>query len=541
MYNDDFIRESKRKYATEDFKLLISQGTLGFYKACEVTQIFIFDNETRTAINFYTLFVFDEINSFDEKNVFLGNRLDLNKRYSCGIQKKRICLEKALDCFDKIQNGVLDYDEKCHISDSFYLLPKTFVPQQSKDTVFLNYILKPNYWGDNYVIEFFDEKKSLLSEILSDRTITNKIYEYLLSNAKIKLDFSKVYDRIGNIIFQFPITLYKTNIFIEENGVDVHFNLKNHPLLLTNKKLHITLSSNFDDVITGFDSLDTDALEVEHIFRLGDDYNLTTMVLDMDTKLLLYKSEVNFLKNIQFSMNLGERYSKPRTINSETGYEEIELVHRDVFNVFNPKEHTYSERIVQRIQNAEIIKNSKKLGVFKQNQRNEALQFIRQKIKDVSADFNALCLWDPYLVPADIVNTLYFENSGMEFRCITDYQKTRGALKATCFSEYKDNVKNEFSNLSNNYRIKLKLLARNDGYGWEFHDRFLILVPKDAFTLPEVYSLGISVNQLGKHHHIIQKVPNPRIILENFENLWNELDNDSCRVIQYPEDKGESV
>ena len=138
-------------------------------------------------------------------------------------------------------------------------------------------------------------------------------------------------------------------------------------------------------------------------------------------------------------------------------------------------------------------------------------------------------------MPADIVNTLYFENSGMEFRCITDYQKTRDMFGAKCFSEYKAKVKEEFERLSNNHRVHLKLLARHTEHGWEFHDRFLIFVPRDAFSLPVVYSLGISVNQLGKHHHIIQQVPNPRIILKNFEELWQELDNADCRVIQFPE------
>ena len=537
MFITDSIKEAKRKYANADFNLLTSQGSVGFYKACEVTQIFIFDNKAQKVINFYTLFVFDEINSLDKNPTHLGKPLDLNNRYMCGIQKKRISLEKAAECFEKIQKGSLDYDEACQVINDFYLLPKAFIPQNMKDEVFLNHILKPNYWGDSYVIEFFDEKKTLLSEILSDGAVTKKIYDYLENNSKVKFNFSKVYDRIGNILFQFPVTLYKANIFLDENGSDIHLNLRNHPQLVTGRNLHITLSSNFDNGVTGFDCLDTDNLEVDHIFCLGDDNNLTTTIEDIDKKILLYKSEVNFVRDIQFSMNLGEQYSKARIINSETGYTEIEMVHRDVFNVFDKKEHTYFERITQRIINSEIIEQSKKLGVFKYNQRNEALQFIRQLVTNVSADFNALYLWDPYLMPDDIVNTLYFENSGMSFCCITDYQKTKSIMGATDFSDYKEKIQNKFKCLSNNHRVNLKLLARHDNYGWEFHDRFLIFVPKDAFVLPEVYSLGISVNQLGKHHHIIQKVPNPRIILENFEELWRELDNDACCVTQFPENK----
>ncbi len=531
---EDSIRGAKQRFANADFDSLLNYGNIAFYKACEVTQIFIFDKQENTAINFYTLFTFDELEVCDEKAIFLSEKLTINKRYFCGIQQKRISLESAKNCFSEIQRGILNYDGECNIAKDLCLLPKMFVPQQMTEPVLLNYILKPNYWGDSYVIEFFDEQKSLLTEFFNNRELCDKIFDYINSCSKIRLDLSKVYDRIGNIIFQFPVTLYYTATWLEQNGNDIHFMLKAHPFLKEKRRLHIEISAHFDDVITGYDCLDTDELDFEHTFCPGDDYNLTVTIHDKDSKLLLFKSEGNFLKELNMSMNLGMQYSKPRTIECFFGHKEIELVQRDVFGRNNNR-YSYSDWIFRRTRDNEIIRQSKKLGIFKANQRAEALSFLHDIVKSVSADFSAVCLWDPYLMPSDIVNTLYFENSGMEFRCITDYQKTKGAFSVNNFTDYKSKIKQEFCRLSNNYGVHLKLLAHHDGFGWEFHDRFLILVPKNATQLPQVYSLGISVNQLGNSHHIIQQVPNPRIILKNFEELWEALDNDDCRVISFPE------
>jgi hypothetical protein len=51
------------------------------------------------------------------------------------------------------------------------------------------------------------------------------------------------------------------------------------------------------------------------------------------------------------------------------------------------------------------------------------------------------------------------------------------------------------------------------------------------------YSLGTSINSLGKAHHIIQKVPDSRKIVHIFQELWELLDGESDIIIRLPEDK----
>lgn len=530
---ENTIKEAKQEYANKDFELLLKEGNIAFYKGCELSHIFIFDKEEKKAINYFTLFSFDELSSIDKTPNYLSKQLDINDRYFCGIQRKRISIENAQNCFINIQKGILNFDEECLTGRNLYLLPKAFVPCESNEKALLNSILKPNYWGDNYIIEFFDEKKELLTEILNIKNVSEKIYDYIRKTQRIKMDFSKIYERIGNIIFQFPITICKTGIYSEKNSNDIRLKLEYHPRQKAGKNIHIIITASFDDTITAADYYDSCDLKIDHIFHLGDDYNLTTTILDKDNNLFLHKSTVNFIKKISISSSLGITYSEPRLLKTETGHKEIDLVHRTSFGI-NIQRKDYTDYINQRVRNNEIIRKSSDLGVFKKNQRQEALTFVQNRIKTISPDFIAIYLWDPYLLPTDIVNTLYYENSGLLFHCITDYHNTKKALNVKNFNEYIQKVKEEFSILSNNQGVRLKLVARYGEHGWVFHDRFLIFVPRDSFTLPEVYSLGISVNQLGKSHHIIQKVPNPRVILDDFEKLWKELDNSDCCVIQMP-------
>ena len=74
--------------------------------------------------------------------------------------------------------------------------------------------------------------------------------------------------------------------------------------------------------------------------------------------------------------------------------------------------------------------------------------------------------------------------------------------------------------------LNLEVRGRIGSHGYDFHDRFLIF----PLEKPRVWSLGISVNQLGASHHILQEVKNAQHILNAFDKLWNELSNEECLV-----------
>ena len=155
----------KKNIANQDFDLLLTSGVAGYYQGCEITQVFIFDKRIKKINNFYTLFCFDELETpYDLKTEFISTeRIRLSNDVLAGIIRKRITISTAKQMFMDIQSGKLVIDDSCSISPELILVPKVFVANKdSNETSFVNYMLKPNYWGDNYIIEFLIKKKKFL-------------------------------------------------------------------------------------------------------------------------------------------------------------------------------------------------------------------------------------------------------------------------------------------------------------------------------------------------------------------------------------------
>lgn len=545
--------QEKEKCANDDFTLLLTAGNVAFYNACEVTQAFLYRKVDKKVINYFTLFCFDEIDCIDASPKYLLSKTErIDEDCALGIIQKRISIDDAKQAFEDIQKGKLNFDELCEISRKLVLLPKVYCPSLCTNaSVFLNYILKPNYWGDNYIIEFFDEAKDFFTGDNESRIKYEKINKIIKSVKEINVDLEKVYERIGNIIFQFPITVLKASVISEKDNIKLRVISSSHPKLQNTKNIHVESSASFDNIISGFCEKDLQSLNFNEVLKVGDDNNLNTRISDKDIGLILYNSEVNFIKGFHFCGKLGIQHSEPRIIISSNGAkQDIELFTRDDFGT-KSSQKDYFERIIKRNHNNEIILKSGDYRLFKGNQRNEALDYIRTKLLNCS-EVKEICLWDPYLTASDILDTLYFENTGIPFRCVTSYQNARKLLLSNTKSIFnklvswirakKEKMNFEvfckrqsdyFDTHSNNLRVKLKFLAQHDVYGWKFHDRFLIFVPYESTDMPEVYSLGTSVNILGKNHHIIQKVTNPREISNNFEELWKLLDNGKCVVKEF--------
>jgi hypothetical protein len=70
--------------------------------------------------------------------------------------------------------------------------------------------------------------------------------------------------------------------------------------------------------------------------------------------------------------------------------------------------------------------------------------------------------------------------------------------------------------------LRLEFRVKIGAAGWGFHDRFL-LFPRTTQRAALVWSLGTSVNSLGKQHHILQQVDNGQVVMDAFVALWDEL------------------
>lgn len=49
------------------------------------------------------------------------------------------------------------------------------------------------------------------------------------------------------------------------------------------------------------------------------------------------------------------------------------------------------------------------------------------------------------------------------------------------------------------------------------------------------WALGISINSLGKSHHIIQIVQSPMVVIKTIDVIWNQSNNEECLIcINHP-------
>jgi len=141
---------------------------------------------------------------------------------------------------------------------------------------------------------------------------------------------------------------------------------------------------------------------------------------------------------------------------------------------------------------------------------------------------NGAWLWDPFLSADDIMDTLvYCIHARVDLRALGGGQRYRnfGDGHPDPVLEQRsilDSIQSNWSGLRLEYRM------RRGQYGWGFHDRFLIFPGEESGAL--AWSLGTSVNSLGKEHHILQQVDDGQLIMDEFLELWDELDHSECVV-----------
>ncbi len=570
--NDEIL--SKRELAIEDFKIISSNNITGFYNSTEITTIFLIENKTGIRYNYFTLINFEENIELKKPQKLTKSPKTINENFKLGIIQFTLSISETVEFFDNIlKNKFIIYGDEITISYDCILLPKQFVPHRwGVEPPLLNAILKPNYWGDSYIIEFFDETKCITKNL--KRNEIDYINHIINLQHEIKIDLSKVYDRIGNIIFQFPLTFFNIDFRLSKNSTDLILSFYTHPKLSTELNISIDLKTSKDDIITGHKIIQAKGNEKEIIGIIGDSNELEVFIANINSSIIYHNSKNIFMKYYNINMNTGVAGAEPRNIVDRDGIKHyIQIFHPEPITIGRRKDAEYLDYIQKRVNENEIIMNSGDYQVFQKGQRKEALNFFREILLNSPTDFNEICLWDPYLTAIDIIETLYFENTGKLFKCITsiyglnkifrdDIKKNSKKSMIVILKSFikkllkinkignqvkanstivliKQKILKQFIQYSTNHlNINLELRCQFNNYGYTFHDRFLILVPNNEFVLPVVYSLGTSVNSLGTSHHIIQKVTNPRVILNNFNTLWDEISVEECLILKIPEQKG---
>lgn len=517
-----------------DFTTLTTTGNIAFYESCEVTEIFLCRKRDKAIFNFFTIAVLEEkpYNGFNR--TFLGKRISIDDDYTIGIQRYWLTTAEAKTKFDTLKSKNQWSADGTNFSQfpKLKYLPKQYVP--SVDGNRINQILKNNYHNGSYIIEFFDEVKSDLSFLLK-LEVLNKLNDIC---AKIKnlvpVDLSVVRDRIGNFVFQFPITLMDSNskALPTWDGVDLSFSWHNSVSSIPDCLIQV--ESTFDKNYMGAVIEDYNKSNNQKIIIGNLDQINHIKIWRKEPTLILSSHSGSYTREIDFNINIIS--PEPRLFELNGVMQQIQIVNSER-SAKKKKNISYTTHINNYLYDAEKKQLEKSLS-FKQYKKGasggiEDLQkLIQQK------DENGVYIWDPFLSATDILKTLcYSKTAGVPLKAIGSindtvkmvYQK-KGMSVSDIIREHEIILNNPNHN---NHFLNLEFRIQHTNFGWAFHDRFLIF-PSGELKRPQVYSLGTSINSYGDNHHILQEVSHPQPVVDAFNELWDELNNSNCKVWKFP-------
>ena len=517
-----------------DFTILTTTGNIAFYKSCEVTEIFLCRKSDKAIFNFFTIAVLEEKPHNGFNQTFLGKRISINDDFSIGIQRYWLTTTEAKTKFDTLKSKNQWSADGTNFSQFPQLkyLPKQYIP--SIDGNRINQILKNNYHNGSYTIEFFDEIKSNLSFLLKLEAL-DKLNDIC---AKIKnlipIDLSIVRDRIGNFVFQFPITIIDSHskALPTWDGVDMSFFWHNSVSSIPDCLIQV--ESTFDKnymgaVIEDYNKSNNPKIIIGNLDQINH-----IKIWRKEPTLILSSHSGSYIRDLDFNLSIIS--PEPRIFEINSAIQQIQVASSDR-RAKKKKDNSYKIHINNYLYDAEKKQLEKSLS-FKQYKKGasggvEDLQkLIQQK------DENGVYIWDPFLSSTDILKTLFYsKTAGVPLKAIGSindtvkmvYQK-KGMSISDIIAEYKTKLDNPNHN---NHLLNLEFRIQHTNFGWAFHDRFLIF-PSGELKRPQVYSLGTSINSYGDNHHILQEVSHPQPVVDAFNELWDKLNNSDCLVWKFP-------
>lgn len=515
-----------------DYDALASPGNIAFYESCEVTQVYLFDRKQHI-YNVFILACFEEKPFTATKQQFLTAKpLQVSDTLSLGVQRYWLSLAEAAATFQQLgQANEWNFGSNKSLKlGSLNGLPKQFVP--SSEGVRLNAALKNNFGSGAYVLEFFDERKPHVQPLfaLDNVEVLNRVSEQL--RAVLPLDLSVVRERLGNVLFQFPIRLLvsTSRALPGWNGVQVSFRW--HPKLAAAPACLLQVEAELDQLYLG-STLEAYTGAAQQQVMLGNLDGLDSIrIWRTAPSLLLSQFKGTYLRDIDIRPSLIR--PEPREFHAGGQLQNVQVRSadppaRDKLPPASYRQHidrvlytTGRERLEQQLAFKQYFKG----------QHAEALTDLRTLLNRYGGQ--GAWLWDPYLSAENLLATLFHcQYAGVALRAIgSDNPGTKeingheGRVTADVVAAYHATLtRNTLAPAGRQLEFRLQ----HGPHGWKFHDRFLIF-PATATAPTRAYSLGTSVNSLGNSHHVLQEVSHPQRVADAFQSLWNTLTDQACLV-----------
>lgn len=524
----------------DQFDLLAKPGVVGLFDHFELIEIVRYTNGSKEPTNILTVAVALENSQPETTRPLNSDRLRLNqlKGHNFGVFRTVLstdALRNALTSY--IQNGVWKPSSIPVLVGTLTPVSKQFVPPNSTIEVPLNAVLKNNFFSGSHVLELFDIQKAAHLDFEENPTALQELSQCI--TGLVPLQLASLSDRLGNIIVQFPIDAIAAEF--RTNGQHYQVEVAWHPKIKP-RDLIATAQTEYDKSVVSFGQ----AMLQSGVVALGSDPDHGTLngfLWDKENDILLAATgEMAFIKTM--SMNMVPGQPEPRTIpqliSDSKATQRVKLSSPPILSLIgnNPdtsitkpiRRRTYDDERSKLSQQRQFVQYAAKPRSGS-SERKRALNDIRQLIASHGA--HGVWIWDPYLAPQDLLDTLFhnpISSAPMQaMTALKSHHHNSPDDEATTLSDGTkiERLKKYQEQMNampgNRLGLSIEFRGAHGQHAWTFHDRFLIF-PKSEHERAKAWSLGTSINSLGKSHHILQQADNAQMIADAFQLLWDAID-----------------
>ena len=542
-----------------DLHTLIDCGVLNSCNYAEVVQVILLRKKDNVCLNYFTHVLFSSGFSEEESSVFLTDRpISINSEYKVLITKEKIARDSVLDILQNAaESQTWEWKEDKALLDDVFPMDLQFIPEtdptgsKTSDSTLVPIELAlygSNFSGGYYLCELFSAKTVLAKSLSTD---DNRKIQDEINKAKIGFNLESLFDRIGNIVCKIPMDIirHKPVKLSPERGIAGRFILENSCTEPLECVLQIILESDHTIIETRVEEMVfSEKGEIREYSIDPNRYSNRIILSDKKSGIIYYSAvrDYSFGSNYYAMITppqFGIQSSLKRIIVIDGQDKEIELT-----NIAGIGEVSIEKEIfeIEKRQHKWMTEYEYKHHFFRSfvvGQENEAIQTVIDicNDRDLFWDLEEVWLVDPYLSADDILKTVvYCGKYGISIKCLTHiaaingYRETRTetttegeSLFETTVSRYNGILKNALGKQTD---LKLEYRTVAGMTGISFHDRYLIL--KCGLNKSRAWSLGISVNSLGKSHHIIQIVQSPMDVIDTIDTIWNQSLREECLIFK---------
>lgn len=521
---------------------LLQPGAIGLYDHVDLVEVIVTTPERKT-FNLLTIAAFGE----DEAGDAFTEPADLTGRLKVpGLKDWCFGVYRSRRPCSSIGEAITQIHETGCWSASGKPLPvgilepqqPLFVPPDGTVRVPVNRLLKNNIWNGSHLLRLLNLDKKGFDPFLAERRRLQQVSD-LIAPA-VPLELSGLPDFLGDILIQLPVTAVVSDIGVPRDGEHVQAQITWHPKV-ADRDLQMAARMRNDEALSG--------AAVSSYFR-------TTTVLPVsghvdpveaelwDTesgRILAATASTSTIQTIVANICIAEleprTFLEPDRQGSRTA-RRVSLKHLKRAVVGEQQrpaaERWRSERV--QMEEAWRLERTREFVQYRpvpgsNSEQDRAFADVRLLIERHGT--HGVDLWDPYLDADDLLRTLFWcphFNSPMRALSAGAEQAdqpgacsagkiSEPAKAAVPFTQRERSILDRDS--GNRHGLRLEFRRRSGLEGWSFHDRFLIF--PSAEDGPLAWSLGTSVNSLGKAHHILQRVSNASLIAGAFDDLWKAL------------------